>query len=303
MAMTNNVFKPEVWSKQLTRLLNNYGVMIDCVNRDWEGEIKNQGDTVHIQQISDITVGTYDTAEKIKYEDLKGTSQELVIDQKKYWALKVDDIDELQANVKLADKFIRQAKIQIIDTKDAYLHALGVAGVYSNNQLGTVAINDSNIYSTFTKMFRLLSRTNAIDSDGKGADGKNPFLILPPEIVEIVKNSPKAIQATNLGDQTIRKGTILQFAGFDIKQSTVVEYNNGFDIIAGTSEGITFADQLTKTESLRDKDSFSDLVRGLYLYGAKVVQPKCLASAKFTVTDAPTPTEPTEPTEPTSPGE
>jgi len=283
MAMATNVFKPELWSKELTRLLNNYGVMIDCVNRNWEGEIKNQGDTVHIQQISEVTIGTYDTDENIVYKDLAGDSQTLVIDQKKYWALKVDDIDKVQANVTLSDKFIKQAKLQIINTKDAYLHALGIAGVSEQNQLGTIAITDANIYSTFTKMFRLLARANAIDSDGKGADGKNPFLILPPEIVEIVKNSPKAIQATNLGDQTIRKGTIMQFAGFDIKQSTVVEDNSGFDILAGTSEGITFADQITKTESLRDKDSFSDLVRGLYVYGAKVVQPKCLTSAKFTI--------------------
>lgn len=282
MAMATNVFKPELWSKELTRLLNNYGVMIDCVNKDYEGEIKNQGDTVHIQGISEITVGTY-TGAAIKYEDLKGKSQELIIDQKKYWALKVDDIDQVQANITLSNKFVNQAKKQIVNTKDAYLHSLGVANVDTQNQLGTVAITDENIYSTLTKMYRMLSRANAIDDSGKGLDEKNPFLILPPEIVEIVKNSPKATQATNLGDQTIRRGTILQFAGFDIKQSTVVEDNTGFDILAGTSEAITFADQITKTESLRDKDSFSDLVRGLYLYGAKVVQPKALVSAKFTV--------------------
>lgn len=282
MAMTTNVFKPELWSKELTRLLNNYGVMIDCVNKDYEGEIKNQGDTVHIPGISEITVGTY-TEAAIKYEDLKGKTQELVIDQKKYWALKVDDIDQVQANITLSNKFVNQAKKQIVNTKDAYLHSLGVANVDTQNQLGTVAITDENIYSTLTKMYRMLSRANAIDDSGKGLDEKNPFLILPPEIVEIVKNSPKATQATNLGDQTIRRGTILQFAGFDIKQSTVVEDNTGFDILAGTSEAITFADQITKTESLRDKDSFSDLVRGLYLYGAKVVQPKALVSAKFTV--------------------
>lgn len=284
MAMTTNVFKPELWSKELTRLLMNYGVMVDCVNRNWEGEIKNQGDTVHIQGLDKVTVGTYDSSVDIEYEDLKGTTQELVINQKKYWALKVDDIDKIQANVPLTQKYINQAKKELINVKDAYLHTLGVAGVDTNNQLGTVAITDENIYKTCTSLFRLLSRANAIDSDGKGEDGKNPFLILPPEIVEVVKNSPKATQATNLGDQTIRKGTILQYAGFDVKQSTVVEENSGnYSILCGTSEGITFADQFTKVESLRDKDSFSDLVRGLYLYGAKVVQPKCLASATFTL--------------------
>lgn len=281
--MTTNVFKPEIWAKELTRLLMNYGVMVDCVNRNWEGEIKNQGDTVHIQGIDHVTVGTYDPISNINYEDLEGTTQDLVIDQKKYWALKVDDVDELQANVSLTQKYINQAKKELINVKDAYLHTLGMAGVDTKNQLGTVAITDENIYKTCTSLFRLLARANAIDSDGKGEDGKNPFLILPPEVIEIIKNSPKATQATNLGDQTIRKGTILQYAGFDVKQTTVVEENSGYAILCGTTEGITFADQLTKVESLRDKDTFSDLVRGLYLYGAKVVQPKCLASATFTL--------------------
>lgn len=291
MAMTTNVFKPEIWSKELTRLLMNYGVMVDCVNRDWEGEIKNQGDTVHIQGISELAIGTYDSDDGITYENIKGTTQSLVVDQKKYFAFKVDDIDKVQANVTLSDKYLKQAKKQIINVKDAYLHAQGMANIATANQLGTVAITSDNIYKTCTTMFRLLARAHAIDSEGKGSDGKNPFLILPPEIVEIVKNSPKAVQATNLGDETIRKGTILQFAGFDIKQSTVVEptvadKTSSFAILGGTSEAITFADQITKIESLRAEKSFDDLVRGLYVYGAKVVQPKALVGGTFTITAA-----------------
>lgn len=283
ITVQNGLFKPEIWSKELTRLIMNYGVMLDCVNRNWEGEIKNAGDTVHIQQIGRVKVNTHDDDTAITYQNLDGTSQTLVVDQKKNFGFKVSDIDKVQANIELNNKYLNQAKKEVAEVKDAYLHALGMAGVATDNQLGTVAVTEANIYKQCTTLYRLLARANAIDANGKGVDGKNPFLILPPEIVEVIRNSDKATQATNLGDNTIRKGTIMQFAGFDIKQSTIVEDNSGFAILAGTSEAITFAEQVTKVETIKDKDFFGDFVRGLYVYGAKVVQPTCLASATFTI--------------------
>jgi hypothetical protein len=163
------------------------------------------------------------------------------------------------------------------------LHALGVAGVDSKNQMGTVAITASNVYGTLVDMFTKLAEANAIDADGKGEDGKAPFLVVPPAVLAVIKKSEEAKHATTLGDQTIRKGAIMNYAGFDIKQSTNVKDDSGFKILAGTTEGITYAEQITKVESLKDVARFGDYVRGLYLYGAKVAQPTCLASATFTV--------------------
>ena len=280
----SGLFKPELWSKLLTRDIMDYGVMLDCVNRNWEGEIKNQGDTVHIQEIGAITVNTHSDDTAIKYQDLDGESQTLVVDQAKNFGFKVSDIDKVQSNVELMQKYTNRAKKEIVNVKDAYLHSLGMAGVDSANQAGTIAITESNIYGLITDMFTILSRANAIDQQGLGEDGKRPFLILPPEIVGVIRKSPEAKNATTLGDQVIRKGTILQYAGFDIKQSTNVKNSSGYAILAGTTEAITYAEQITKVESIKDKDYFGDFVRGLYLYGAKVVEPKCLASATFTLT-------------------
>ena len=75
----------------------------------------------------------------------------------------------------------------------------------------------------------------------------------------------------------------MQYAGFDIKQSTNVGADGTFNILAGTTEGITYAEQITKVESLKDKDYFGDFVRGLYLYGGLAAQPECLVKAVFTV--------------------
>lgn len=285
MTVREGLFKPEIWSKLLLRDIMDYGVMFDCVNRNWEGEIKHAGDTVHIQAIGDVTVNTLDRDTALQYQKLDGTSLELVVDQLKYFAFHVDDIEKVQSNIEFMGKYTTKAKKEVVNVKDAYLHALGVAGVDSDNQMGTIAITKENIYDTLVDMFVMLSDTNAIDKNGRGADGKRPFLILPPKIVGVLKKSEEAKNSTSLGDETMRKGVILpDFAGFDIKQATTVkDSGDGFDILAGTTEAITYAEQITKIESLKDKDFFGDFQRGEYVYGGKVVQPKALVSAKFTV--------------------
>ncbi len=279
----DGLFRPEIWSKELLRKIMDAGVMLDCVNRNYEGEIKRQGDTVHIQTVGNITVSTYDDDTALTYQKLDGETTVLKVDQAKSFSFIVPDIDKVQANIDLMGKYTNQAKKEVVNVKDAYLHALGIAGVDTTNQMGTVAVTADDIYKTCVDLFTLLARAKAIDDSGLGEDGKRPFLILPPEIIGVVKNSEEAKHATTLGDQTIRKGAIMQYAGFDIKQSTIIQEDTGYAILAGTSEAITYADQITKVESLRDKDNFGDYVRGLYVYGAKVVQPTCLASATFTI--------------------
>lgn len=285
--VANGLFRPEVWAKELLRCLDNTGVMLDCVNRNYEDEIKNAGDTVHIQKPGNIAINTYAPATAaISYGALSGETDTLKVDQQKYWGFLVPDIDKVQANIKLAEKYMKRAKVAIANEKDAYL--LGLAQTNAGNTVGDsdITLTPTNVYETFVAMFEKLSRENAIDAAGRGEDGKRPFLVLPPEVISIVKKSEEAKHATTLGDETIRKGAIMQYAGFDIKQSTVFvapTSETAKTIIAGTTEAITYADQIIKVETLKDKDYFGDYIRGLYVYGALVDQPKCLVKASVKV--------------------
>lgn len=278
--VANGLFKPELWSKELNRRLVDYGVMFDCVNRDYEGEIKNQGDTVHIQTPAAVTVGTYVEETGITYEELKGDTLPLVINQAKYFGFKIPDIDKVQSNVNLMSNYTSEAKKEVINTKDAYLHALGIAAA---QDAGTVAITADNIYGTLVDMYAMLADANAIDADGKAKDGSRPFVIVSPKVAAVIKKSQEATHATKMGDDTVRKGAILDFAGFDVKQSTLIKDASGFAILAGTTEGITYAEQINKVRGIEDKDTFGTYVSGLYLYGGLAVQPKALVKATFTV--------------------
>ena len=283
--VASGLMVPEIWSKLILRNFDDYGVMADCVNRDHEGEIRYAGDTVRIAKLGDITVNTHSDNSAITYQVPGGEELVLKVDQQKNWGFRITTIEQKQANVKdLQEKYSARARYAITKTKDSYLQTLGLAGVDAGNQLGAQTVTKANIYDLCLELFEKLADSNAINDDGKAEDGKRPFLILPPALVRVIKASPEAKNSTTLGDETIRKGTIMQFAGFDIKQSTMLKASQGaYSILAGTKEGITYADQILETRAMEDKDYFGVFVSGLYVYGAKVVQPKALASAVITI--------------------
>ncbi|MDE6139173.1 MAG: hypothetical protein K2F57_06855, partial [Candidatus Gastranaerophilales bacterium] len=120
---TYSAFIPQVWSQKLNQMLDKNCVMLQCVNRNWEGEIKNQGDTVKIITPADVTVSTL-TSDNIEYSALTPTSQDLVIDQKKFFAFKIDDVAQVQANTDIMEAHLTNAKKAIEEVQDSYLLSL-----------------------------------------------------------------------------------------------------------------------------------------------------------------------------------
>ena len=255
--------------------------MLQCVNRNWEGEIKNQGDKVKIITPADVAISTLSTS-NITYDELEPTSQDLVIDQKKFFAFKINDVAQVQANTDIMEAHLKNAKKAIEEVQDAYILSLHTE-VDTKNVVGAeeaaVTLDKSTIYSKFVELALCLKNSNAVTT------GVRPWVVINPTIESYLLQSSEFIGAHNVADETLREGAIGRIAGMDVLVSTNLgDVGGKYYVLAGTNEAITFASQLSKIESLRDKDSFSDLVRGLYLYGAKVVQPKALA--KMVVTAA-----------------
>ena len=271
---TYGAFIPEIWSQKLNTMLDKDCVMLQCVNRNYEGEIKNQGDKVKIITPAAVTISTLGSS-NITYEALEPSSTSLVIDQKKFFAFKVDDVAQVQANSDIMEAHLRNDKKAIEEVQDAYLLAQH-AYVPSGNVVGTealpISLNKTTIYEKFVNLALCLKNSNAASAD------KRPWVVINPTIESYLLQSTEFINAHNVADETLREGAIGRIAGMDVLVSTNLTATDGkYYVLAGTNDAITFASQLAKIESLRDKDSFSDLVRGLYLYGAKTVQPNALA--------------------------
>lgn len=269
-----SVFVPEIWSQKLNSMLEKECVMLQCVNRNWEGDIKNQGDKVKIITPADVTISTL-SSDNITYNELNPTSQELVIDQKKFFAFKINDVAAVQANSDIMEAHLKNARKAIEEVQDSYLLAQHT-NVVSTNIVGSdaspVTLDKSTIYSKFVQLAMCLKNSNAIYA------GARPWVVINPTIESYLLQSSEFIGAYNVADETLREGAIGRIAGMDVLVSTNLTAVDGkYYVLAGTNDAITFASQLAKIESLRDKDSFSDLVRGLYLYGAKTVQPDALA--------------------------
>ncbi len=269
-----SAFIPEIWSQKLNNMLEKECVMLQCVNRNWEGEIKNQGDKVKIITPAEVSISTLGT-DAISYSELEPTSMDLVIDQKKFFAFKINDVAQVQSNTDIMEAHLKNAKKAIEEVQDAYLlsqHANADAANIVGSDSSPVTLDKATIYSQFVKLALCLKNSDAVSA------GVRPWVIINPTIESYLLQSTEFIGAHNVADETLREGAIGRIAGMDVLVSTnLTDVSGKYYVLAGTNEAITFASQLSKIESLRDKDSFSDLVRGLYLYGAKTVQPKALA--------------------------
>ena len=293
-----SAFIPQVWSKKLNQMLEKNCVMMQCVNKNWEGEIKNQGDTVKIITPAAVTVSTL-TSDNLSYSSLTPPSQDLVIDQKKFFAFKIDDASAVQANSDIMEAHLTNAKKAIEVVQDSYLLGLHT-DVTEVNTVGSetspVTLDTKTIYSNFVKLALALKNSDAVYA------GVRPWVVINPDIEAYLLQSPEFISAYKVADETLREGAIGRIAGMDVLVSTnLTDVDGKYYVLAGTNDAITFASQLAKIESLRDKDSFSDLVRGLYLYGAKTVQPKALAKMIVSASEEEVVTTPTTPTNPTTP--
>ena len=202
MSETTNsysVFIPEIWSQKLNNMLEKDCVMLQCVNRNWEGEIKNQGDKVKIITPAEVTISTLGN-ENITYSELAPTSQELVIDQKKFFAFKINDVAQVQANSDIMEAHLKNARKAIEEVQDAYLLAQH-ANVASSNIVGSdaspITLDKSTIYSQFVKLALCLKNSDAVTASSR------PWVVINPTIESYLLQSTEFIGAHNVADETL----------------------------------------------------------------------------------------------------
>lgn len=290
-------FTPELWSEKLNVTLDNHGKYTDIVNRKYQGEIKNKGDKVYFYTLGSLTVSDYNPTATgfsgITYQDPTGDKQYLEISQQKVIPFLVDDIEAVQSNIDLVNQYINRIAVAASQTKDKYIHGLAVANATTKrNADSPLAISKDNIWGEICAMYAVLGRKNAL-VNGVDYAGKRPALVITPEIEGIVKQCSQFF-ANAVGAEVLRKGQIGTLGGFDVfvdtnivneKVGTGTSAYYAQTMVALTSDAITYAEQITKTETLRDKDQIGDYVRCLLVYGGKVANPDCIVTSKVKNSD------------------
>lgn len=267
-------FRPEVWSALLLSSLKKAHVFAEAfTNRDYEGEIQAAGDTVRITSISRPTINTYGRNQDITYEELTDAQRTLVVDQEKYWAFSLDDVDAAQARGDVVPEAMMESAFGLADVADIFLAGL-YTGVNAANQITTTAITTGDLaYDALVDLGVKLSEANVPKA--------NRRVVVPEWYHGLLQKNTNFINAEKSGStEPLRNGFIGRAAGFAIYTSNNVPNPTGDDYVvqAGVPQATTFAEQVTKTEALRSELRFADRVRGLYVYGAKLLRPDCMAT-------------------------
>lgn len=285
MAVTN--FVPDIWTAKILVALRKKAVAAGLVNRDYEGEIRRMGDSVKITSINDVTIGSYTAHNDITWEDIDDATRSLLIDQQKYFAFELDDIEDAQAvnGGAVLNQALDNATYQLRDVSDAFLlAAMNTAVQGTGNDLGTVAIHTTkqNLYDAFVDLSVVL------DEDNVPEEGR--FAIVSPSLHGRLLKLDSFIQSGDNANPPARlKGYIGEVAGLSLYKSnnlpavTDAAATGGL-AIAGHGMSTTFAEQITSVEAVRRENRFADGLKGLHVYGAKVVRPTALAVAEFDAT-------------------
>lgn len=288
--MAVDTFIPEVWNAQLLVALKKayvFGQPGVC-NRNYEGDIAEFGDTVHIGSLSRPTISTYvKNSTAINPQTLTTTDQTLLIDQAKYFAFEVDDVDARQVRNggELLNKAASEAAEGLGDTADQFLAGLMTTGA------GTILTAQDA--ATADAAFLVVRKLRvALDKANVPQSGR--FLVVSPEFYALILGDSRFINAAAYGSsRPIQNGEVGSILGFAVLVSnnlpagtagTPPEVSNF--VVAGHPMALTFAEQINKTEAYRPESSFSDAIKGLHLYGAKVVRPEALAVVDVDVTVA-----------------
>lgn len=289
-AYTGN-FIPEIWSGKLLEKYYNATVLSAISNTDYEGEIKNKGDKVKIRTKPTISIKPYQVDMPLTLERPSSNLIEFTIDYADYFNEILDDVMELQSDINLlsmwADDASEQIKI-VIDTQVLTLLDPGVAAVNKGATAGKIS-GDINLGATGAPV--ALTPANVIDSivdlgtvlDEQNIPETGRWLVVPAWLAGMIKKSDLR-DASVSGDATslVRNGRIGMIDRFTLYSSNLLPTategaSKATRIFAGHPHGLTYAAQINNVETMRSEQAFGTILRGLTVYGAKVLDGVALA--------------------------
>jgi len=280
MAITH--FIPTVWAASLLAALDSALVYAQdgVCNRDYDGDIAGVGDKVKINSIGDVTIKVYTQNSDIDApQELTSTQQELVINQAHYFNFAVDNVERVQSKPDVLQEAMRRSAYGLRNTADLYVAGLMKDGVPVGNTIGTEGTPKADLgtagvaYSYLVDLAVLLDKTDTPDF--------GRFVVVPPWFHGLLLKDERFIKGGNdASAETLRNGQVGEAAGFRILKSNNTPKTSpttGFKVIAGHSVATSYVESVLEVEAFRPERRFADAVKGLHVYGAKVVRANSLA--------------------------
>lgn len=262
--MAINNFIPTLWSETLYTELEKDYVGVKLCSRDFEGEIRGEGDRVKICGIGPVTVFDYKkNTDMPAAEVLSDTERTLVIDQAKGFNFFLDSVDLAQSKKGLMQAAMKEASNALSDVAERYVYSLEDENVLT---LDNDCVTSTNIISTISEARKALMENNVPNS-------AKISLEVPPAIEQklVLAN---VLRSTN-NVEALGRGYIGTFMGFDIYVSNnIPKDGEAFRCVARTGRAIAFAEQISAVKAYEPELRHGDAVKGLHLYGAKIVYPK-----------------------------
>lgn len=294
-AISNVNTIPTIVSARMIRHLFVEAVYARLTNRNWEGEIRRAGDRVRINMGEDITVQEYTGT--VAYQDaMAGTPVELVIDKQKYWAVKYDDVDAAMSVPNMLDESVRRGARALAVVVDTDVRAAMVADATDitddlvvnfnalRNSAGTAA-GQAAAGLAASKAFPVASWHRRLDEAKAPRAGR--WIIVGPYYAQALAEQGILNPNGTLRDVPVTGGQVGSYQGFDIFVSDIgntaaatsgnpAMLSKSEELFIGTNYSTAFAGQIRRTERIRLETAFADAVRGLFVYGTKVVEPSTL---------------------------
>lgn len=260
-------FIPRVWSTRLVANLNKNLVYGDLVNKEYEGEIKGYGDSIVINQMGQIAVRDY-TGTLGEPDDVTSTQVIMLIDKAKEFQFNVKDVDKAQSNINLVNEMMKGAARSVQTEVDKEIAALvSKAAIKVGTSAAPIELTVANAYDKIVDL--------SVELDKKNVSQFNRFIVLPSEIVALLEKDARFTRSQEILESGVADKVTV--AGFEIRKSENMPVTAGkYSIMAGTKDAVAFAGQVDIVETNRAPTAFADTVRGLYVFGAKVIQPDAL---------------------------
>ena len=300
----NNNFLPEIYSKKVLNFFRKASVVEAITNTDYAGEISGYGDTVKIIKEPVIDVHKYERGADVSNTTLTDAETTLIVDTANAFKFIVDDIESQMSHVNFKEVASSSAAYALRDAFDEGVIAKMFAGVSTSspdNEIGTDAASASTSVEPTTGAVDLLGAdgtgVDALDLmarmarklDDENVPEEGRWFVAPPSFYEELSQSGSKLLSVdfNAGQGSIRNGLVStgKLRGFNMYKSNNIAAPTTATgkVLAGHISSVSTAQTITSTEVIRDPNSFGDIVRGLHVYGAKVIRPEALVSAFYIV--------------------